>query len=232
MPNRKADSMTWRTEIRTPGLPADTRRLGDLRLECRVGMQAGLVSHYPSLMGQIMSLMENLLGLCDENDAPYLFFSERPLFSVTMSAGTRRQILSVGQLYARIAHGRAPMNQISYCDCEALLDRAYVLPLGDRSWPDDTLVELEYMDALAPTAAKALPADDATDAILVGNSTKADVTAALGEATVIRFDSGFEVWAYQFGPQKRRLGKTEFVVLFGPAGVVTKTRLRPAPAPA
>jgi hypothetical protein len=43
IPNRKAQSMTWRTEIRTPGLPAGTRRLGDLRLECRVGMEAGLV---------------------------------------------------------------------------------------------------------------------------------------------------------------------------------------------
>ena len=31
-PNRRSRSMTWRTEIRTPGLPAGTRRLGDLRL--------------------------------------------------------------------------------------------------------------------------------------------------------------------------------------------------------
>src|SRR6187455_110656 len=29
-PNRKVASLTWRTEIRTPGLPPDTRRLGDL----------------------------------------------------------------------------------------------------------------------------------------------------------------------------------------------------------
>jgi len=40
--NRPADSMTWRADIRTPGLPANTRRLGDLRLECRVGMRAVL----------------------------------------------------------------------------------------------------------------------------------------------------------------------------------------------
>src|SRR5437867_13181086 len=43
---------------------------------------------------------------------------------------------------------------------------------------------------------------------------------------IFRFESGFEVWAYQFGPQKRRLGKTEFVVLFGPSGLVTRTLLR------
>jgi hypothetical protein len=35
---------------------------------------------------------------------------------------------------------------LRYCDCAVLLDRAYYAPLGDRSWPDDTLLELEYMD--------------------------------------------------------------------------------------
>ena len=43
LPNRKAGTMTWRAEIRTPGLPPDTRRLGDLRLECEVGMEAALI---------------------------------------------------------------------------------------------------------------------------------------------------------------------------------------------
>jgi hypothetical protein len=27
-----------------------------------------------------------------------------------------------------------------------LVDRAYFMPLGDSSWPDDTRVEFEYMD--------------------------------------------------------------------------------------
>jgi hypothetical protein len=42
IPNRKAGTMTWRADVRTPGLPPNTRRLGDLRLECEVGMKAGL----------------------------------------------------------------------------------------------------------------------------------------------------------------------------------------------
>jgi hypothetical protein len=33
------------------------------------------------------------------------------------------------------------------------------------------------------------------------------------------------------GSEKGTLGKTEFVVLFAPSGVVTKTRIRPAPPP-
>ena len=34
---------------------------------------------------------------------------------------------------------------------EVLLDRTYFLPLGDRSWPDDTLIVFEYMEDDAPS---------------------------------------------------------------------------------
>jgi hypothetical protein len=216
---RRAQSMTWRAEIRTPGLPSDTRRLGDLRLECQVGMEAGLVSQYPSVLGRLMDAVLGTAAFCDRSYAPYLFFAERPLFGVTLIAGERRQSLSVGQLYAGMAQGRTTKADLPHCDCEALLDRAYILPLGDRRWPDDTRVELEYMDAAG-----------ADDAALIG-STKADVAAAFGEARVVRFESGFEVWAYQSDRPQPPLGRSEFVVLFSPSGVVSKTRLRPAPPP-
>lgn len=76
-----------------------------------------------------------------------------------------------------------------------------------------------------------IPAHKARDAITIGKSTKADVIAALGKTTVISFDSGFEVWVYQHKGDTPAIGKTEFVVLFAPSGVVTKTRIRPAPPP-
>jgi hypothetical protein len=228
-PDRKARSMTWRAEVRTPGLPPHTRRLGDLRLECYVGLRAGLVSEDASILGQVMQFMRKPEDFCERTeDVRYLFFSERPLFGITLRAGERSEALSVGQLYAGMAHGLLPRDEIPYCDCEVLLDRAYELPLGDRRWPDDTLVELHYMDETPPLA-KSAPEDDAIDAVHAGSSTKADVIAALGEGTVVRFDSGFEVWSYSFGPQKPRTRKTEFVVLFSPEGVVANARLRAAP---
>lgn len=160
MPNRKASSMTWRTEIRTPGLPPNTRRLGDLRLECHVGMEAGLISNTLPVIGLVTNLIQGMLDFCNGSDVPYLFFSERPLFSVTMVAGTRREILSVDELYAGVSFGRTSKADLAYCDCQVLLDRTYFLPLGDRSWPDDTLIEFEYMDdgndpqgAVAPSVA-------------------------------------------------------------------------------
>jgi hypothetical protein len=146
MPNRKAASLTWRTDVRTPGLPADSRRLGDLRLECRVGMEAGLISNTLPGLGLITSLIDRMTDFCNGADVPYLFFAERPLFSVTMTAGTRSEILSVDKLYAGASYGRTSKSDLAYCDCQVLLDRTYFLPLGDPSWPDDTLVAFEYMD--------------------------------------------------------------------------------------
>jgi hypothetical protein len=153
MPNRKAASLTWRTDIRTPGLPSDTRRLGDLRLECRVGLEAGLVSNSLPGLGAITSLIHGMTDFCNGADAPYLFFADRPLFSVTLSAGARRETLSIDALYAGMSYGRITQSDLAYCDCQVLLDRTYFLPLGDRSWPDDTLVGFEYMDAAAVTGA-------------------------------------------------------------------------------
>lgn len=215
---RRADTMTWRADIRTPGLPPDTRRLGDLRLECLVGMQAGLISQYPSFLSQFFQFLQSPREFCARAEVPYLFFAERPLFAVTLVAGERRQTLSIGNLYAGVAHGRTPQAERNYCDCESLIDRAYTLPLGERSWPDDTRVELEYMDAAKD------PAD--AYAMFIGAS-KEELRSALGDAAAVRFDNGYELWAYDFGPaQEPRLQHDELVVLLDRRNVVVNTRLR------
>ncbi len=145
-PNRKKQTMTWRTEIRTPGLPANARRLGDLRLECRVGMDAGLGSTSNSLISRIAGALFNTPAYCERKVPMYLFFADRPLFSVTLVAGARREILAIDQLYAAASDDPGLKNDLPQCDCEVLVDRTYFLPLGDLTWPDDTLVEFEFMD--------------------------------------------------------------------------------------
>ena len=97
-PDRQARSMTWRAEVRTPGLPPLTRRLGDLRLECRVGMEAGLVSDPPSWIKRLFDPLENTPDYCQRPDNRYLFFAERPLFGVTLVDGARRQAVPVQRL--------------------------------------------------------------------------------------------------------------------------------------
>ncbi|WP_233259589.1 hypothetical protein [Ramlibacter sp. WS9] len=144
-PNRKKLTMTWRTDIRTPGLPPNTRRLGDMRLECLVGLEADLVSNTGAL-GRLTNLFSDPKSYCDRKDTQYLFFADRPVFNVALAAGGRRESLPIQQLYAGASDDPGLKNDLPFCDCEVLVDRTYFLPLGDRSWPDDTLVEFEYMD--------------------------------------------------------------------------------------
>jgi hypothetical protein len=147
VPNRTAGSMTWRADIRTPGLPPNARRLGDLRLECLVGMESGLISnHAPSILGEVTRLFAEWRR-CDQREPRYLFFADRPLWSVTLVHGNRRQVLSVDQMYAGVSRHPMTAEDRQHCDCEVLLDRSYFAPLGDASWPDDTWIELEYMDS-------------------------------------------------------------------------------------
>lgn len=144
-PNRRRLSMTWRTDIRTPGLPAGVRRLGDLRLECEVGLEADLVSNR-SLIGRAADFFVSPKRYCDRKTTQYLFFADRPLFSVTLVDGVRREVLPIDQLYAGASDDPDLKRDLPFCDCEVLVDRTYYLPLGDHSWSNDTLVEFESME--------------------------------------------------------------------------------------
>jgi hypothetical protein len=147
--NRKTTSMTWRAQVITPGLPSDTRRLGDLRLECLVGVEAGLVSNSSPLFGWISEALTSPDQVCNSPDGNFLFFTERPVFSVTLQAGGRTEILPFRLLYAG---GEQTRDMLAYCDCQVLLDRTYYAPIWDKTWPDDTLVRFEYMDDAAEAA--------------------------------------------------------------------------------
>jgi hypothetical protein len=145
-PDRKALTMTWRAEVRTPGLAPGTRRLGDLRLECRVGMEAGLVSNSPNFVTRMFSAISETPDYCGEPNNRYLFFADRPIFGVTLVHGARRERLPMNRLYAAAIDEPDLKRELPFCDCEVLLDRAHYLPLADRGWPDDTLVVYDYME--------------------------------------------------------------------------------------
>jgi len=245
--NRKALTMTWRAEIRSPGLPPDTRRLGDLRLECAVGMEADLVSNRFTAFQRIADLFGATRNYCNRAKPRYFFFAERPVFRVTLVTDGRREPVLIDMLYSGALDRPMTQRELATCDCEVLLDRAFYLPLGDPSWPDDTRVEFEYMDdgrlteVTSPAANSA--AIRAREAISIGKSTRADVQAAVGKAKAVRFDNGFEVWAYRIIDQAKAMAaaakarsqrteeppvpETELVVLFDPSGIATKVRLGP-----
>jgi len=77
------------------------------------------------------------------------------------------------------------------------------------------------------TPETAAPLGQAADKISVGKSTKADVRAALGQAVVVDFESGYEVWVYtEHAREKAPPPATELVLLFDPSGTLTKKRIR------
>lgn len=147
--NRKTNSMTWRVTVQSPGLPAGVRRLGDLRLECKVGMDAGLISNSAPIFGWLSNMLTDTDKVCADPVGNYLFFAERPIFGVTLRAGDRVEALPFKMLYAA---GDQTAETLPYCDCQILLDRSYYAPIWDRSWPDDTLVEFDYIDDQAGRA--------------------------------------------------------------------------------
>ena len=65
--------------------------------------------------------------------------------------------------------------------------------------------------------------------IVAGTTTKAQLLAAFGPTKSVVFDSGYETWVYQVPGGGGQF--SEFVVLVNPAGLVTKTRIRPAARP-
>jgi hypothetical protein len=76
---------------------------------------------------------------------------------------------------------------------------------------------------LGPGEVRSVQAAETT--LGIGKSTKADVRAALGEAVVVDFASGYEVWVY------RERSAAELVLLFDRGGILTKARTSASCAP-
>lgn len=141
--NKRKGTYAWRVDIRTPGLPPNTRRLGDLRLECKVDMKGAelrQVIRNPSIMA-----LAAVADPCTFRTFQNPFFADRPVFNVVLVSGTRREAIGSEWLYANSAR---PMPEVMYelADWRYTRDRQYVPPIFDSSWPDDTLLEFEYMD--------------------------------------------------------------------------------------
>lgn len=184
--SRLADGrVTWRPDIRTPGLPEGERRLGDLRLQCRVAFGSGVARG---------TLLFGFLPLdtadCADRDWSPSNFADRPVFAVTLVHGERRLTLS-----ARLLHGLRDDGGPKYDWGYSLRERMFRLPMGDTSWPDDTRVVFEAMDDLPvpPDAAvQALKEDWARAALaLAPGMTPAEVAQRVGAASDdTRFESG------------------------------------------
>ena len=137
-------AVAWKVDVRSPGVPDDRRRLGDLRLECEADTFHGNLQR--GLRTPVSAIMDASDELCLLDDAE-VWFAERPVFGVTLVSGTRRRTLPYSYLHGSTGTmALAGLFDWPY----ALRDRAYFLPLEDRSWPDDTQVTFDAMDDPQP----------------------------------------------------------------------------------
>ncbi|NHZ93573.1 hypothetical protein F2P45_31905 [Massilia sp. CCM 8733] len=118
--NRKKGSFRWRPHVRTPDVPANARRLGDLRLECEVRWAVDR----KDLSFVKRSMISVLGGPCKTARVHVMQLAPRALAGYRMVAGERSETAPAGAVKD---------------------DRmTYVVPLHDASWPDDALVEFEF----------------------------------------------------------------------------------------
>ena len=139
--NVPSGDLGWRVMVRREGSPANRRILGDIREECRLEIDGADVARKFIPPGvQVMKLFTDICALRGAQMASY---SERPLFSVHLSHGDRHASLLSERLYEYRGAGAAVAPLL---DGDVIRDRRFFAPLYDESWPDDTVLEIEYMD--------------------------------------------------------------------------------------
>lgn len=114
---KKSDNaIGWRPRIVTPGLPPNTRRLGDLRLECEI--QWAIDKSDMSFMAR--SAFALLGGPCNTSKVQMQFEAPAQLAGATLRNAERTQTI-------RLTHGGS----------------GFIAPVHDKSWPDDALIEFQ-----------------------------------------------------------------------------------------
>lgn len=114
--NRKNGQYTGHPEVRTAGLPDNVRRLGDLRLECRVTI-AIVKEQMPFMARAAINALMMTSDWCAKKDFNYGVMAAQAGARAVLRAGERSRTLET--------HG---WNVLA--------------PIGDPAWPDDALVEM------------------------------------------------------------------------------------------
>jgi hypothetical protein len=117
--NQKKGKFRALPEVRTPGLPDNVRRLGDLRLECRVKIAIGKYEAPFWVVALVNSIM--LTGdWCGHAKIGWTIATAAKLAGATLVDGDRK--------------------------LELKPEGHFEVPIGDKTWPDETRIELRFAE--------------------------------------------------------------------------------------
>jgi hypothetical protein len=125
--NRKKGTFRWRPHIRTPGVPDDARRLGDLRLECELRW-AIEKSEFGFLARTAISALG---GPCESKRVRMLSQPSRQIKGAFMMVNGARI-----ELDAKLIDNTK--------------GRGYFPSMYDKSLPDDTIIQFEFVEPSKP----------------------------------------------------------------------------------
>ena len=128
--NQKRQRYRIEPDVRTPGLPPNRRRLGDLRLECQVAVAIGKKESsfvWVLTVNGILRTTDWCSFFDDKKSARFGFHAERALAGALLVEGSRSALLKTRQ-------------------------ESFEVPIGDSSWSNDALVELSFAEPPTGTA--------------------------------------------------------------------------------
>lgn len=129
--NRKRRMYRTDPDVRTPGLPANQRRLGDLRLECKVAV-AMAKEEMPTMLVLTVNTLILRTDWCgffgDPDDFRWEGVSKNAHFPYRADQQLAGAVLVDGNRSAKLQ----------------VKGRTFQVPIGNSTWSDDALIELTY----------------------------------------------------------------------------------------
>ncbi len=140
--NKNSDNFVWHAYVHLPGMNANQVRLGDLRIQCRIDLKAGLFTYIGLTALPVSSMFYDDPCISAHTVNWVSFYAFHPVFNVTMSDGTKKKEFESKYLWMS-----GPQDEVrTLITTNYQRSFLYEPPTKDLSWPDSSLITIEYMN--------------------------------------------------------------------------------------
>jgi hypothetical protein len=115
--NRKKSRMRWRPRVRSPGVPENVRRLGDLRLECEVAW--AVMKDEINIVAR--SAMAVVGGMCHAPMTALSYRAPKRLAAARLTSGERSRLLTLSEDH-----------------------HSFIVPVRSKEWDNESLITYEF----------------------------------------------------------------------------------------